>query len=178
MNTPLRYLYMQRHEILAKTFEEAYTELLEPIFRYFFFRLNDRDRAKELAQETFMRAWLYAKSGKEIKMMKPFLYTTANNLFKNELRGRHRTMSLNLLMEEGGFDRASDDVSPEDSAEARLLMDKVDALPASYREVLMLRYVDGLSLREIGSALGKSEGAAGVQVHRALQKLKVLHEKT
>lgn len=167
---------MQRHDALAAQFEKAHIELIEPLFRYFFFRLNDRDRAKELAQETFMRAWDYARNGREIQALKPFLYTTASNLFKNELRSRRPTVSLDALMEDGSFDHPSDETSPEESAEAKLLMRKVEGLPPDYQEVLMLRYADGLSLREIGETLGKSEGAAGVQLHRALQKLKILHE--
>ena len=163
---------MQRHEALSRTFEEAHRELIEPLFRYFFFRLNDRDRAKELAQETFMRAWDYARKGGRIQAMKPFLYTTAGNLFKNELRSRRPAVSLDLLAEEGAFEAASGDMSPEESAEAKLAMRRLEDLPGDYREALMLRYVDGLSLREIGEAMGKSEGAAGVQVHRALEKLR------
>jgi RNA polymerase sigma-70 factor (ECF subfamily) len=167
---------MQRHDDLVRAFEDAYEELLEPIFRYFFFRLNDRDRAKELAQETFMRAWTYAAGGKEIRAFKPFLYTTANNLFKNELRGKRPAVSLDALRDENDFDVPSGEASPEEAAEARLLMDKVEELPEGDREIVLLRYADGLSLREIAQALDKSEGAAGVQLHRALQKLKKLHE--
>jgi RNA polymerase sigma-70 factor (ECF subfamily) len=167
---------MQRHDALSARFDAAYRELIEPIFRYFFFRLNDRDRAKELAQETFMRAWEYARKGNAIEAMKPFLYTTAGNLFKNELRSRKPTVSLDLLMQEGAFDRASEDISPEEGAEAKRLMRKVEDLSPDYREAIILRYVDGLSLREVGEALGKSEGTAGVQVHRAMKKLKELYK--
>ena len=166
------YPYMQRHEALSKAFEAAHIELIEPLFRYLFFRLNDRDKAKELAQETFTRAWDYARKGGQIQAMKPFLYTTASNLFKNELRGRKPVVSLDLLMEEGAFEFQSDGMSPEEGAEAKLAMRRLENLPGDYREALMLRYVDGLSLREIGEAMGKSEGAAGVQVHRALEKLR------
>lgn len=169
---------MQRHEELKKAFEAAYEEFLEPMFRYFYFRLNDRDRAKELAQETFMRTWDYARKGKEIHSMKLFLYTTASNLFKNELRGRRPVISLDALIEEEQFDRPSDEASSEEMLEARLLMKKVQKLSPRYQEALMLRYVDGLSLKEVGDALGKSEGAAAVQVHRAIQQLKKLHEKS
>jgi RNA polymerase sigma-70 factor (ECF subfamily) len=123
-----------------------------------------------------MRAWDYARKGGQIQAMKPFLYTTASNLFKNELRGRKPVVSLDLLMEDGAFEFQSGGMSPEESAEAKLAMRRLENLPGDYREALMLRFVDGLSLREIGEAMGKSEGAAGVQVHRALEKLRKLYK--
>lgn len=166
---------MQRHD-LAKRFEEAHEELIEPLFRFFYFRLSDRERAKELAQETFLRAWDYARSGREIRALKPFLYTTAGNLYKNELRGRREVVSLELLTEAGVFELESEETSAEELAEAKLLMEKVPELPDSYKEVLLLRYADGLSNKEIAEALDKSEGAVAVQLHRALEKLRELHE--
>lgn len=163
---------------LHEAFENAYDEYLEPIFRYFLYRLNDRDRAKDLAQETFMRAWLYARDGKVIESMRPFLYTTASNLFKNELRGRKPVTSLDNLMETVGFEIEAEETSAEERAEAQLLMKKVDDLPDAYREVLLLRYVDGLPPREIAKLLGDSDTAVSVRIHRALKKLRELYEPT
>ena len=161
--------------LLTTRFEEAFDEFLEPIYRYFYYRINDRDRAKDLAQETFMRAWDYARSGKEIGTMKPFLYTTAGNLFKNELRTKGRSVSLDT-MQEGGFEIADEETSPEERIEAKLLMEKLPKLPPRYQEVLRLRYVDGLSPQEIGTVLGERSTTVSVRLHRALQKLRKLHE--
>jgi RNA polymerase sigma-70 factor, ECF subfamily len=163
---------------LQKAFEEAYDEFLEPIFRYFFFRFDDRDRAKDLAQETFMRAWQYARTGKKIESMKPFLYTTAANIFKNELRGKKPVTSLEALVEGTGLEVESGETSLEELSEARMLMAKLDKLNPRYREILILRYVDGLPPKEIAAVLGETESNVSVRIHRALRKLRELHEKT
>lgn len=167
----------EAHELLTARFEEAYDEFLEPIYRYFYYRLSDRDRAKDLAQETFMRAWDYARSGKEIAGMKPFLYTTASNLFKNELRGKRAIVSLEALQEDG-FEVTEESASAEELAEANRLMAKLPALPPRYQEVLTLRFKDGLSPQEIGAVLGERSTTVSVRLHRALRKLRDLHETT
>jgi RNA polymerase sigma-70 factor, ECF subfamily len=161
---------------LRDAFSKAYDEFLEPIYRYFYYRFNDRDQAKDLAQETFMRAWTYARTGKEIGAMKPFLYTTASNIFKNELRGRKAVTSLDMLTTETGFEIESEETSAEEISEARMLMQKLDQLSPSYREVLTLRYVDGLPPKEIASILGESDSNVSVRIHRALRKLREIHE--
>lgn len=165
---------MKERELRA-SFEKAYDEHMEAVFRYFMYRLGNRDRAKDLTQETFMRVWKYAVGGGTIRAIKPFLFTTAANLFKNELRDRKPVASLDELME-GGMEFDGETVSLEDRAEARLLFGKLQHLSESHRDVLLLRFVDQLSAREIADALGQSETAVAVRIHRALKKLRTLYE--
>jgi RNA polymerase sigma factor (sigma-70 family) len=107
--------------------------------------------------------------------MRPFLYTTANNIFKNELRAKKAVVSYDLLTE-SGFEITDETVSIEERTEARLLMQKLPLLPPHYHEVLVLRFVDGLSPQEIGEALGERSATVSVRIHRALHKLRELHE--
>lgn len=168
---------MEKPEDVRKAFEEAYDELLEPLFRYFLYRLEDRDRSRDLAQETFMKTWTYLASGKEVRALKPFLYTTAGNLFKNELRGRRPTVSLEKIMDTG-FDVRDERQAPETQAEARMLTARLDELRPAYKEILLLRYADGLTNTEIAASLGKSESAVGVTIHRALASLRKLNDES
>ncbi len=160
-----------------REFEAAYEELVDPLFRYFLYRLGDRDKARDLAQETFMRAWDYRRKGGVIRELKPFLYTTAGNLFKNELRGRKPVVSLDTMLE-AGAEFTSDAVPEEEKADARLVLERLAGLKPPDRELLTLRYVDGLSTKEIADALGKKENAVSVALHRALGRLRALYEPT
>ena len=67
------------------------------------------------------------------------------------------------------------DVAADEATRAKALLDQ---LPASSREVLMLRVFAGLSADETGSALGMSAGAVRVAQHRALNRLRALAAKT
>lgn len=165
---------MQSRGTARADIERAYDEFLEPIFRYFYWRLGDRDRAKDLAQETFVRAWDYLRKGNAISSMKPFLYTAAGNIFKNELRGRKPVVSLDALRVEG-FDPPLEETSAEERLEAKLLMQKVDRLAPPQREILLLRYADGLSIGEIAEALDITNSATSVRIHRALAALREIH---
>lgn len=160
-----------------KKFEAAYDALFEQIFLFLAKRLSDRERAKELAQETFMRTWLHMATGNTIVAMRPFLYTTAYNLFKNELRAKRDTVSLDMLMEETHFEPNTRTESAEDRGTVQELFDEIHKLPARYREPLILRYAEGWPIKKIAFELVETENVIAVRIHRAVQKLKNQYEK-
>ncbi len=160
---------------MRAAFEAAFEEHSDALFRYFAYRLNSRDRALELAQETFLRAWDYAARGNPVKSLKPFLYTTAANLFKNELRDRKEAASLDILMDEGQ-EFAGTERTPEDDAEAKLVLARLSELEEPHQEILRLRFLDELSTREIAEALGISSIAVSVRIHRALGRLRAIYK--
>src|SRR5690349_19793406 len=70
---------MSKEMDVSNQFLQAYDEFADPIFRHCYFRVFRRDRAKELVQETFLRAWEYQLQGKPIENIRAFLYRIANN---------------------------------------------------------------------------------------------------
>ncbi len=153
-------------------FITAYDEHADAIFRFCAFQVGDRERAKDLMQETFTRTWSYLNAGNEIANLKAFLYRTARNLSINE-SVRARALSLDAMQESVGFDPADEkELSPEDDAEAALLMKHLNALDPPKREALTLRYIDGLPVQEIAELLGEAPNTVSVRIHRALEELK------
>lgn len=159
-------------------FEAAYDAYFEAIFTFLALRMNDRERAKELAQETFMRTWQYIRTGNTVRHMRAFLYRAAHNLLKNEIRGKRGTVSLDQLMEERDTFEPADEgvVSAETRWDARELLTRVNALSPIYRDALLLRYVNDLSVREIATILETSQTAAAVRIHRGIQQLRLIYE--
>lgn len=158
--------------ISEKAFIRAYDELADDIFRFCAFQVKDRERARDLMQDTFTRTWAYIAAGNTVDALKPFLYKTARNLAINE-SVRSKTLSLEELQEAGGYD--PEDVheeSPERLAEAAILMRHVGSLDPAFQEVLTLRYMNGLAVKEIGEILGQAPGTVSVRIHRALEELK------
>lgn len=164
----------KEHEIRA-SFEASYDEFLEPIFLFLCARLGDRERAKELAQETFMRTWQYIARGHKIGQMRPFLYTTAYNLFKNELRGKRPVVSLDAIMEDASYEPRDTGATPEQKHEVSLLLRRLQELADPYRETLTMRYIDGLAVQEIAAILGETPAAVSVRIHRGLNTLRTRH---
>jgi RNA polymerase sigma factor (sigma-70 family) len=114
---------------------------------------------------------------KKIDGMKSFLYHVLNNLIVDEYRKiKRKTVSLDTLME-AGFTPGIDDTAQlhniSDGATAILLIKK---LPLKYQKIIHMRYIDGLSLKEMSIIIGKSENAISVSVHRGVQKLKLLYK--
>ena len=164
-------------------FGEAYERYSDELFRHCTLRLSDRERAMELTQETFVRAWQYMERGEEVRELRPFLYRTLRNLIIDEYR-RSKSYSLEGMLEdtEGSIevflppDETNTLEAAVDRFEGARALKMLETLPDSYREVLIMRYVDGLSPGEIGRAIKETENAVSVRIHRGLKKLRVLLE--
>jgi len=162
-------------------FIKAYDTLADAIFRYCYYRVSDRDIAKDLVQETFTRTWKYLVDEKEIKNMRAFLYRVANNLVIEEYRKKKSTpVSLDKLQEKG-FDPGHDEGSKIQSiVEGKDILALLERLESQNSDVVIMRYINELSLKEISEILGESENTISVRIHRALKQIRILlenHEK-
>lgn len=159
-------------------FSKAYEELADAIFRHCYFRLSDRERAKELMQECFVRTWAYIVDGNHIKQrgLKAFIYKTANNLVIDEYRKRRESTSLETMREKG-FEIEVEDMT-EVNLDTKLQMKEVasvlDALDQKYREVVIMRYIDQLSPREIAEVTGETPNNVSVRLNRGIKKVREL----
>lgn len=152
-------------------FLEAYDKYSEAIYRHCYFRIFNRERAKELMQEAFTRTWESISKGADILNIKAFLYRTATNLVIDESR-KKKTDSLDSLHERG-FDPSSPKVETAyDSMEIEAVLKLIKQLDEKYREVVMMRYVNDLTPKEISAALGISENVVSVRIHRAIKELR------
>ncbi len=151
----------------------AYDELADAIFRYCYFRLYDRDRARELMQETFLRAWERLSRGDEIRQLRPYLYRIAFHLIVDE-SAKRKTVSLEAL-EEVGLEPGRDERGTRERAvDFALIRRVIDRLDPDDRDVVLLRYVNGLSPKEIAETLGVTANVVSVRIHRAIKKVKEL----
>ncbi len=160
---------------IEKEFLQAYDLYADAIFRHCYFRINDRERAKELMQEVMIKAWLYLREGKKIDNIRALLYKMANNIVIDEVR-KKKSVSLDELKEEG-FE-PEDKLDQEEEIEMQMEVEKVMAcLPKmnpKYREIFVMRYVDQLSPKEIADIVGESENLVSVRLNRAIKQLRQL----
>lgn len=159
---------------MEKEFLAAYEQYQEAIFKHCYFRVFERELAKELAQETFMRAWQYLADGKTVENLRAFLYRIANNLVIDVSR-KKKEASLET-MQENGFEPATqvslDAISDQlDLSKVRKLISELEPM---YRDVLIMRYLDGLPPKEIAQAIGETTNVVSVRIHRGVEQLKKL----
>lgn len=151
-------------------------QFADAVFRHCVFRLSDREKAKDVTQDAFVRLWNYVAEGKDVANVRAFLFKIANNLIIDEYR-RKETTSLDQMRDEEGFDVGFEvRATYEARNEAEGLMRALEGLPDKYREAIVMRHVDGMSVKDIARMTGETENVISVRIHRAIEKLKILTE--
>lgn len=162
---------MQRDTAQNEAFLQAYEQYADALFRHCYFRVYDRERAKELSQETFMKTWEYIAAGKTVDNIRAFLYRVANNLII-DLSRRKKETSLDDLSAMGFDPPNTKGVDAITAAEAALSVERLKDIDHQYREVIVMRYVDGLTPKEIATILDETENAVSVRIHRGMKLLR------
>ena len=153
-------------------FGALYRRYLDRVYGYCYYLLGDHHDAEDVTERTFVAA-LAGIDGfhDEGATFRAWLFRIAHNQLANALRarGRHRATPLEFAPEPIGSADPLHELTRDE--EARRVRRALAALPEDRRQVLVLRFVDGLTAREIGEVLGRSEGAVRVLQHRALRDL-------
>lgn len=163
------------NKTLEKRFLQVYEKHSDAIFRYCYFRLYNREKALDLSQEAFCKAWNYLREGNDVKNIRAFIYRVANNLIIDDVR-KKKESSLEAL-EEGGFTPVGDThISEESRIDVLFLKETLDLLDEEHRNVIYMRYIEQLQPREIADILNESVNVISVRIHRGLKKLKTILE--
>lgn len=155
-------------------FLEAYETYADAIFRHCYFRVYREELARDLMQQTFMNAWKYLSDGHEVENLRALLYTTANHLVIDEVRKTRSMLSLDGL-EAQGWEPGHD---PRSGLQAQIdrpqILPYLAQLAEEDRDIIVLRYVDDLSPKEIATIIGETANVVSVRLHRAVKKLRTL----
>ena len=151
-----------------------YEEYFDKIAHYIYVRIGDRNEAEDLAGNVFLKALESLKSYKERGIpMQAWLFKIAHNASVDHLRKRGRVTSVPI---EKVTIMARED--PAAVAETNLEMEKVreamQKLTPDQREVVQLRFFGGLSSKDVGAILRKSDGAVREMQRAAVEKLRTL----
>ena len=158
-------------------FMSAYEQYADALFRYCILRVEDRETALDLVQDTFTKTWDYMARGNKVDNIKAFLYRSLTNTIIDHYRSRKPVDSLETMNEQDGFDPPAPREMVEDIIDGAQVIEMVRRLGDDYRDAVYLRYVEGLSIREISDATGVSSTLVAVRVHRGLAKLRDIFDK-
>jgi RNA polymerase sigma-70 factor, ECF subfamily len=159
-------------------FGVLYRRYLDPVYGYCFYLLGDHHDAEDATERTFLAALAAIERYRDTgATFRSWLFRIAHNQLANALRARSRRRTDPL-------DGVPEPVAPDDPGrlagladDARRLRAAVARLSEDRRQVVILRFFDGLTAREIGAVLGRSDGAVRVLQHRALRELAVMLER-
>ncbi|MCP5524263.1 MAG: RNA polymerase sigma factor [Verrucomicrobiales bacterium] len=133
---------------------------------------GDLDLARDVVQEAFLRL-ARERPQPSPDRLAPWLYTVCRNRALDVLRKERRMEPLETTQLELVVDQGHDPAAAAESRdEERVIMGFVEGLPANQREVVHLKFADGLSYREISELTGLSVGNVGFLLHNALNQLR------
>ena len=153
---------------------EIYDAYYLPIYRFIFRQVGDVDTSRELSSEVFHRMVKACKNDVEfIQRLTPWLYCTARNLVIDHYR--RQQYRNHLPLNEELVESAS---STAEVAELQISVDQtreaLQKLTPDQRQVILLKFMEGLSNQEVAEALSKSVGSVKSLQHRALTSLRHL----
>lgn len=159
---------------LDRAFEKLYRDHLRDVYSYSYYRVGNHHDAEDLTEQTFLQAYRHferARRESDGRPLRPWLIRIAHNLASNYHRDRARRPTAALdLADPAPHPHATEDVV-ESREKLRTVIDELSDLPEDRREALIMRFALGMSNREIARALGRTDGATKVLIHRGIKQL-------
>jgi RNA polymerase sigma-70 factor, ECF subfamily len=159
---------------LDRDFSDLYGAHLRDVYSYAYYRIGNHHDAEDLTEQTFLQAYRHferAQRESNGRPLRPWLIRIAHNLAANYYRDRSRRPQTTLEDASVVSDPHDTEELVEGRAELEEVLGGVANLPGDRREALILRFALGMDNREIARALGRSEGATKVLIHRAIRQL-------
>lgn len=167
-------------------FEELVQLYKDKIYHLAYRMLGNKQEAEDAVQETFLRVFLNLARYDEAQKFSTWIFRIGTNLCIDRLRKKRPNYSLDAELPEGeGGDwysmLASEDPSPEDqlvlSETQSQIRQAIDVMPDKYKSVVVLRYLQDMSLQEIGDVLDMPVTTVKTRVHRGREFLRKQLEK-
>ncbi len=163
-----------------EAFGLLYDKYIDQIYRFVYLKTNNKQDSEDLSQQIFLNAW------ENIKNYQPkgfpfssWLYKIARNLIVDY----YRTKKVNLDLEDASekeydfFSKGDLELDLETKIEIEKVKKVILQLPSEQQNLIIMKFIEELSNKEIAQILNKSEGAIRVLQHRALKQLKKILEK-
>jgi RNA polymerase sigma-70 factor (ECF subfamily) len=152
-------------------FSKIYDKYIGKIYRFVVLKVSSTEIAQDICSETFLRGW---ESFKQEKVDNPqaFLYRIARNLVIDHYRqkGRTRIVSADSVQIIDNRSQVAEQAAL--SVDMDQIKTKLANLSDDYQNVIIWRYLDDLSIKEVANLLDRSEDATRVLLHRALESLR------
>jgi len=160
-----------------EAYSKVYDIYVDRIYRFVYFKVSNAEDAQDLTSEVFLKTWQYIIDGKEIKNLNALFYKVARNLVIDYYRkASQKDVSLDIeIAQQTEFKIEPDQLAKaEQMIRKEKLEEKLNSLKDEYKEIIILRYIEQLSIKEIAEILEKKGGAVRVILYRAINALREL----
>ncbi|MCK5416491.1 RNA polymerase sigma factor [Candidatus Parcubacteria bacterium] len=178
-NVKEKILYFKLKQKDKDAFIKAYDLYIDDIYRFVFFKVGNSVEAEDITSQVFLKAWEYIQNNslKDYKTLKALFYRIARNLIIDYYRKKSIRLEVSLENNSSeilGLKDKNSDIS--EKLEIKFDYKKIEVglleLKDEYREIIVLRYVNELTIKEIAKVLDKKTGNVRVLVYRAVNALK------
>lgn len=166
-----------------ETFIAVYDANVKEINRFVYFKIGNREEANDLTSMIFLKAWnhIQNKTLEDAKTLRALLYKIARNTIIDHYRDSGNKLIASLDDEDNQIEVIDDSLESGERIDQEADLEKIRRqlpfLKEEYREVIIMRFINDLSLEEIAEISGKKKGNVRVLLHRALNALRELVEK-
>lgn len=159
----------------AEAFGKLYDTYISPIYRFIFLKVGHREDAEDLSHQVFLNAWQNIGGYKfQGFPFSSWLYTIARNAVIDYYRTKKPRIDIENVPEEKVAEMPETAQAIDDAFDIVEIKKALAHLEEEQQTLLVMRFVNDLSTKEIAHILGKSEVSVRVMQHRALKHLKTL----
>jgi len=165
-----------------EAFIRVYDDNVKDIHRFVYFKIGSREEANDLTSMIFLKAWnhIQNKTLEDAKTLRALLYKIARNSIVDYYRETGSKVTASLDDEDHKIEVIDESENPQErldkAANLELIKAKLPLLKEEYREIIIMKFINDLSLEEIAEISKKSKGNVRVLLHRALSALRELVE--
>jgi RNA polymerase sigma-70 factor, ECF subfamily len=165
-----------------EAFIKVYDENVQDIHRFVYFKIGSKEEANDLTSMIFLKAWnhIQNKTLEDTKTLRALLYKIARNAIVDYYRETGNKVTASLDDEDNHIEVIDETENPQErldrAADLELIRTKLPLLKEEYREIIIMKFINDLSIEEIAEISEKSRGNVRVLLHRALNALRELVE--
>lgn len=150
-------------------FEKVYNEFFEKIYQFVFFKVNNKEKSEDITSDVFLRFVDYVKEN-EIDNVNAVLYRIARNIIIDNSRKKSEDLvgdeQLESIKDDNEFNLDDKYINNEN------LFNTLSNLNDDYRDVIVMYYINEMSLKEIAKVFDKTEGATKTMLSRAIKQIR------
>lgn len=156
----------------ASAFGQLYDHYQPQIYRFIVLKVGRREEAEDLTHHVFLNAWQNIRSYRNLgNPFSSWLYQIARNQVIDHYRTEKQNVDLESI-EDIAVLLPEAEAKTEEKLEIERVMKAIRQLKPEYQDIVAMRFVEELSIKEVAGILHKSEGAVKLLQHRAINQLR------